>query len=104
MGRSKEKKRDLMLWILLSVIAIGTLTFYIWHQARSFQLGIEVSRMEEEIRVLKSEVERLKVEKAGLESLEMVEKTARDKLLLRKARADQIVRGLGSETEGTGGR
>jgi len=49
-------------------------------------------------------VERLKVEKAGLESLEMVEKTARDKLLLRKARADQIVRGLGSETEGTGGR
>jgi len=103
MARRQEKKKGILIWLLLSLAAITVLSFYIWHQARSFQLGIEISRLEAEIEALRKDVELLEIEKASLESLELVERVARDRLNLRPARADQIIfdRKSGEES-GTG--
>lgn len=90
MARVKEKKKGIMAWLLLSLAAITILSFYIWHQAKSFQLGIEISRQEAEIAQLQKEIERLEIEKASLESLDLVERIARDRLNLHPPRPDQV--------------
>ena len=75
---------------LISVILV--VTFYIWHQVESVRLGYEINRQEAEIAALKKEVKNLEVRKSDLLSLDNVERISKQKLGLRAAQDDQIIR------------
>lgn len=67
------------------------LIFYIWNQIESIQLGYKISRLEENLQALKKETEKLETEKSSLLSLERVEKIAKEKLKMEKAKKEQII-------------
>jgi cell division protein FtsL len=91
MAKPLGRRREILIWLLLALAAVTVLSFYIWHQTRSYHLGIDISRLEFEIKSLEKEVERLEVEKASLEALDRVEKIARERLNLAPPRPEQMI-------------
>lgn len=91
MVRKKFKKKDILIGAVFVLIAISILSFYIWHQAQSFHIGIKTRELEAKVRDLKKEVEHLEARKAALLSLERVEKIARNKLNLKEIDEDRII-------------
>jgi len=92
MVRRKFKKREILIGLIALVSVILVVTFYIWHQVESVRLGYEINRLEAEITALKNDVKNLEVSKSNLLSLERVEKISKQKLGLRAAQDDQIIR------------
>jgi len=80
-----------MIGIVFVLIAISILSFYIWHQAQSFHIGIKTRTLEAKVRDLKKEVEYLEAKKAALLSLERVEKIARNKLNLKEIEDSRLI-------------
>jgi cell division protein FtsL len=73
------------------LLAIATLTFYIWHQAAIIQLGYETSRLDEKKARLEEDIKRLETEQAALLAPERVDRIAREELRLVEPRPDQII-------------
>jgi cell division protein FtsL len=73
------------------LLAIATLTFYIWHQAAIIQLGYQTSRLDEKKARLEEDIKRLETEQAALLAPERVDRIAREKLRLVEPRPDQII-------------
>ncbi len=92
MVRRKFKKKELFIGLFALFSVILVVTFYIWHQVESVRLGYEVNRQEAEIAALKKEVKNLEVSKSNLLSLDRVEQISKQKLGLRAAQDDQIIR------------
>jgi cell division protein FtsL len=73
------------------LLAVATLTFYVWHQAAIIQIGYQTSRLEEKIAGLKEEIKKLETDKAALLAPERVDRIAREELRLVEPEAGQII-------------
>jgi len=91
MARRKFKKKDIALGAFFTLIAISIFTFYLWHQAQSFKLGIETVDLKSQVKTIKREVEELEAKKSYLLSLYRVEIIAKEELLLKDSNEDQII-------------
>jgi len=91
MVRRKYARKEVLLGAACALLAIGTLTFYIWQQSVLINLGYESSNLERVKARLEEDIRRLDTEKATLLALDKVERIAREKLHLSRARQDQII-------------
>jgi cell division protein FtsL len=73
------------------LLAVATLTFYVWHQAAIIQIGYETSRLEENIAALKEDIKKLETDRAALLAPERVDRIAREELRLVEPQAGQII-------------
>ena len=90
MVSKKFTKKQIVIGILCMVFVIALLTFYIWHQAESIRLGYQTRELEDDIALIKKDIEQLEAEKASLLSLERVEEIATQKLKMRPPEDKQI--------------
>lgn len=77
--------------IAWAIAVLFFLTFYIWNQIESIRLGYKIGELEENLRALKKEVEKLEAEKSSLLALERVEKIAKEKLKLENPKKEQVI-------------
>ncbi len=91
MVRKKYGKKEVLLAAGGIVLAIGTLTFYIWQQSVLISLGYKAGEKEKVKAQLEEDIRRLDTEKASLLALDKVERIARDDLRLASPRPDQII-------------
>jgi cell division protein FtsL len=91
MVRKKYQKKEVLLALGCALLAIATLTFYIWHQAAIISLGYQTVRLEDEIVRVKIEIKKLETRKASLLAMDRVEEIARAKLNLAEPREEQII-------------
>lgn len=91
MVRRKYEKKEIVAAAGCVLLAIATLTFYIWHQAAIIQLGYQLSRLEEKKARLGEDIERLETERAALLAPDRVDRIAREELRLVEPKQDQII-------------
>lgn len=91
MVRKKLKKKDILIGVFFMLVAVAILSFYIWHQAQSFHIGIKTRELEAQVKDLKKEVAYLEAKKASLLTLERVEKIARQLLNLKEIEDERII-------------
>lgn len=91
MVRKKLNKKEVLMGIALTVLAMLVLIFYVWNQIESVRLGYKIGQLEERLISLKKEVEKLEAEKSSLLALDKVEKIAKQKLKMDKAKKEQII-------------
>ncbi len=91
MVRKKYNKKEIAIGISCIITVILILSFYIWHQTESINLGYRTGELEEEVLNLKKEVEKLETIKSSLLSLDKVEKIAKDELKMDPAKDEQII-------------
>ena len=91
MIRKKFSKKELFFGISLAIIFTLILTFYIWHQAESYRLGITNQKLENEVQLIKKTIEEMETTKAELLSLARIEKIAQEDLHLEKIKKEQII-------------
>ncbi len=91
MVRKKYAKKEVLLAGGAVLLAIGTLTFYIWQQSVLINLGYESSKLERAKAQLGEDIRRLDTEKATLLALDKVNRIARNELQLTDPRQDQII-------------
>jgi cell division protein FtsL len=70
---------------------VGLLTFYVWYQTQAVSLGIEIGKRETEIKALRDDIAKLKLEKATLLSPGRVEKIARQELGMVDPKTGEII-------------
>jgi cell division protein FtsL len=91
MIRRKWSPKEIALGAGFLLALVGLLTFYVWYQTEAVRLGVETSQREAEIKALRDDILRLKLEKAALLAPKRVEKIARDELGLVDAKTDEII-------------
>lgn len=91
MVRKKLPKKEVAAAAGCILLAVGTLAFYIWHQAAVIQIGLQTGRLEEKIAGLKEEIRRLETDKAALLAPDRVDRIAREQLQLVEPRPEQII-------------
>ena len=91
MVRRKYARKEILLAAGCALLAIGTLTFYIWQQSVLINLGYESSKLERVKARIEEDIRRLDTEKATLLALVKVERIAREELQLVMPRQDQII-------------
>jgi cell division protein FtsL len=91
MVRKKYTTKEIMLFVLCTIIVIFILTFYIWHQMESIRIGYEIGELEEKVLTLRRQVDELETEKSSLLSLDRVERIAKEELNLREPKKEQLV-------------
>ncbi|MBS3819157.1 cell division protein FtsL [bacterium] len=91
MVRKKYSKKEILLTVASIMAIILILTFYLWHQTQSIRLGYQIRDLEDKVASLKKEVNQLETQKSSLLTLKKVEKTAKEKLNLRKPQKEQII-------------
>jgi cell division protein FtsL len=73
------------------LLAVATLTFYIWHQSALISLGYQTSGLEMRIERLEVEIKKLETDKTALLAPDRVEKIARTELSLTDPNDGQII-------------
>jgi cell division protein FtsL len=91
MVRRKFSPRGIALGAALLVTVVGILTFYVWYQTESVQLGIDSGKTEDRIRELEQTIETLELRKAALLDPGRVEKIARESLGLVDPKDDEVI-------------
>ncbi|MDH4272944.1 MAG: cell division protein FtsL [Candidatus Aminicenantes bacterium] len=91
MVRKKFEKKEIAAAAGCILLAIATLTFYIWHQAAIIQLGYQTSRLEENKARLGEDIKRLETERAALLAPDRVDRIAREELRLVEPKPEQII-------------
>lgn len=91
MVRKRYQKKEIALAAGCILLAIATLTFYIWHQTALINLGYQTGKLEGKILRLEEEIKFLETQKAALLALERVERIAREDLNLAEPKAEQII-------------
>jgi cell division protein FtsL len=91
MVRKKYQKKEILLATACLLLAVATLTFYIWHQAALISLGYQIGKLESDILRLEEDIKKLETHKASLLSLDRVDKIARDELNLVEPKEEQII-------------
>jgi len=91
MVRKKFEKKEIAAAAGCILMAIATLTFYIWHQAAIIQLGYKISRLEENKARLGEDIKRLETERAALLAPDRVDRIAREELRLVEPNPEQII-------------
>ena len=80
MVRRKWNLKGIALGAAFFAVGAGVLTFYVWYQTESVQLGLEIAKSEDRIRELGKAIEALKLRKAALLDPGRVDRIARDAL------------------------
>ncbi len=83
--------------IFVGFFIIFFLTFYIWHQAESVNIGYKTKDLEENIESLRGDIEQLETKKASLLSLDRVEQMAKQELRMVVPSAEQLIFEKGDE-------
>jgi cell division protein FtsL len=91
MVRKKFEKKEIAAAAGCVLLAIATLTFYIWHQAAVIQLGYQTSLLEENKARLGEDIKRLETERAALLAPDRVDRIAREELRLIEPKPEQII-------------
>jgi len=91
MVRRKVDLKGIAVVAAFIVAGTGLLTFYVWYQTESVQLGLDLGRSEARIRELEIDIEGLKLRKADLLDPRRVESIAREKLGLVDPKDEEIV-------------
>jgi cell division protein FtsL len=91
MVRRKYTTKQIMLFVVCTIIVIFVLTFYIWHQMESIRIGYEIGKLEKKVLTLTKKVDELEAEKSSLLSLDRVEKIAKEELNLVEPKKEQLV-------------
>ena len=91
MVRRKFEKKEIAAAAGCLLLAVGTLTFYIWHQAAVIQLGYQTSRLEEKKARLGTDIKRLEAERAALLAPDRVDRIAREELHLVEPKPEQVI-------------
>ena len=73
------------------VLAVASLTFYVWHQAAIIQIGLQTARLEEKIAGLKEDIKKLEMDRAALLAPDRVDRIAREKLELVEPQPEQLI-------------
>lgn len=89
--RGRLGRKDILLLGAAAVCVVGLMTFYLWQQMASIQLGYQTGVLEKRRADLVEEIKTLEAQRAALLALERVERTAREELGLVDAREDQII-------------
>ena len=82
-----------ILWgTLAGVLAMMTLTFYVWHFTENVRLGYEIAQGQQSAPAVGADIKKLRTKRAALLSLERVDRTARQALKLgdRPRRPDRL--------------
>lgn len=91
MVRKKYQKKEIILAASCILLAVATLTFYIWHQAALINLGYQIGKLEADILRLEEDIKKLETQRAALLSLDRVDKIARDQLSLVEPKEEQVI-------------
>lgn len=97
--REPDHRRIFWLWAMLAAMVIAVLPSgaYLFHQNRCLEVSYQVSALAAEQRRLLEEERRLRFERAALESLEPIERWAREhRGLIRPAAGDVVIVGSAS--------
>lgn len=87
----RPNKKKLAAGIFIAILIVFFLTFYVWHQAESVNVGYGTRDLEEKIKLLNKTIEELEARKSSLLSLDKVERIAREKLNMAPPADDQII-------------
>lgn len=93
MVRKKLDRKEIVAGAGCILLAVATLTFYIWHQAAIIQIGYQTGRLEERIAALKEDIKKLEMNRAALLAPERVDRIAREELRLIEPQPEQIIYG-----------
>jgi cell division protein FtsL len=96
--RKKWSPREIALGGAGLVAVLGLLTFYVWYQTEAVRLGLDIARVETEIKALQDDIARLELRKAALLEPRRVEKIAREKLGLVDPKPAEIIYKDGPES------
>jgi len=91
MVRKKLDRKEIAAAAGCILLAVATLTFYIWHQAAIIQIGYQTSRLEEKMAGLNEDIKKLETDKAALLAPDRVERIAREELRLVEPKPEQII-------------
>ncbi len=91
MVRRKFERKEMAAAAGCTLLALATLTFYIWHQAAVIQLGYELNLLEEKKAQLGEDIKRLETERAALLAPDRVDKIAREELHLVEPKPEQVI-------------
>jgi cell division protein FtsL len=91
MVRRKFSRKEVTAAAGCVLLAVATLTFYVWHQAAVIQIGYQTTRLEDEIAGLREDIKKLETERAALLAPERVDRIAREKLQLVEPGPGQII-------------
>jgi len=91
MVRRKVDLKGIAVVATFVLAGVVLLTFYVWYQTESVQLGLDLGRSEARIRELEIDIEGLKLRKAALLDPRRVESIAREKLGLVDPKDEEIV-------------
>jgi len=91
MVRKKFSKKEILAGSGGILIVLAVLTFIIWHQTETINLGFKARDLEERILRLNGEIQKMKVRRDSLRSLDRVERIAREKLSLESAKPEQVI-------------
>ena len=91
MVRKKLPKKEIAAAAGCILLAVATLTFYVWHQAAVIQIGFQTSRLEERRAGLEEEIKKLETDKAALLAPVRVDRIARQELGLVEPQPEQLI-------------
>jgi len=91
MVRKKLDRKEIAAAAGCILLAVATLTFYIWHQAAIIQIGYQTSRLEEKMAGLNEDIKKLETDKAALLAPDRVDRIAREELRLVEPQPEQII-------------
>ena len=91
MVRKKFSKKEILAVAGGILVILAVLTFIIWHQTETINLGFKTRDLEERILKLTEDIQKLEVRQAALRSLDRVEKIARERLNLEAAKSNQVI-------------
>ena len=91
MVRRKGSLKGVALGAAFFAAAASILTFYVWYQTESVQLGLDIAERDDRIRELEKAIEALELRKAALLDPARIERIARDKLGLVDPQDDEII-------------
>jgi cell division protein FtsL len=91
MVRKKLERKEIAAAAGCILLAVATLTFYIWHQAAVIQIGFQTGQLEEKKAGLKEEIKKLETDEAALLAPDRVDRIAREELRLVEPQPEQII-------------
>jgi cell division protein FtsL len=91
MVRKKLDRKEIAAAAGCILLAVATLTFYVWHQAAIIQIGYQTSRLEEKMAGLNVDIKKLETDKAALLAPDRVDRIAREELRLVEPQPEQII-------------
>jgi cell division protein FtsL len=91
MVRKKLDRKEIAAAAGCILLAVATLTFYVWHQAAIIQIGYQTSRLEEKMAGLNEDIKKLETDKAALLAPDRVDRIAREELRLVEPQPEQII-------------